>query len=56
MVIDEIETWLIELGSCVGLCNCKTDGIRKTLAEGTSRYFDAGCILSFGVTGCDTIY
>ena len=56
MVIDELEAWLIELGSCVSLCNCKTDGIRKTLTEGTRSDFDTGCILSFGVTGCDAIY
>ena len=56
MVINDLEAWLIELGSCVSLCNRKTDGVRKTLTEGTSSNLDTGCILSFGVTRCDAIY
>lgn len=55
VVIDELKSWLIELGSGMGLCDCKTDGIGKTLAEGASSNFDTGCILSFGVTRCDAI-
>lgn len=56
MVVDQLEARLVELGSCVGLCNRKTDGVCKTLAEGTSSYFYARCILSFGMTGCDAVY
>ena len=56
MIIDDVEAWLIELGSCVSLCNRKTDGVRKTLTEGTSSNFDTGCILSFRVTRRDAIY
>lgn len=56
MIIDQLKAWLVELGSCVGLCNCKTDGICKTLTEGTSSNLDTRCILSFGVTGCNAIY
>lgn len=56
MVIDELEAWLVELCSCMGLCNRKTDGVCKTLTEGTSSNFDAGCILSFGMARCNTVY
>ena len=56
MVIDQIEAWLVELGSCVGLCNRKTDSVCKTLTEWTSSDFDTGCILSFGVTRRNAIY
>ena len=56
MVVDELEARLVELGSRVGLCNCETDGVCKTLTEGTSGNLDTGCILSFGVTWCDAIY
>ena len=56
MVIDQFEAWLVELGSCVGLCDRKTNGVCKTLTEGASSNFDTRCILSFGVTRGDTIY
>ena len=55
MVIDQLETWLVEHGSCVGLCNGKTDGVCKALTKGTSSDFDTRCILSFGMTGGDAI-
>ena len=32
MVIDQLEAWLVELGSRVGLCNGKAYGVCKTLA------------------------
>ena len=56
MVINQLKAWLVELGSCVGLCNCKTDGVCKTLTEGTSSDFDTRCILGFGVTRGDAVY
>ena len=56
MVVDELEAWFVELGSCMCLGNCKTNGVCKTLTEGSSSNFDTGCILSFGVTRCDAIY
>lgn len=56
MVIDQLKAWLVELGGCVRLCNCKTDGVCKTLTEGTSSNFDTRCILSFGVTRGDAVY
>lgn len=56
MVIDQLKAWLVELGSCVGLCNCKTNSVCKPLTEGTSCNFDTRCILSLGVARGDAIY
>ena len=31
MIVDQLEAWLVELGSCMGLCNGKADGVCKPL-------------------------
>ncbi len=56
MVINQLKAWLVEFGSCVGLCNCKTDGVCKTLTEGTRSDFDTRRILTFGMARSDAVY
>lgn len=55
MVVDHFETGLVELGSCVNLCNGKTNCVRKSLAEGASSDLDAICVMSLGVTRSDAV-
>lgn len=55
MVIDQLETWLIENGSCMGLGHCKTNGIRESLAEWASSDLDARGILTFWMAGGDAV-
>lgn len=56
MVVDQLKAWLVEFGSCVGLRNCKTNSVCKTLTERTSGNFDTRRILSFRVARGDAIY
>jgi hypothetical protein len=55
MVVDQVETWLVEYSTGVSLGDRETDGIGEALTEGTGGYFDARCVVGFGVTGCDGI-
>ena len=51
VVVDKIETWLVEDGSSVGLSNSHTDGVGETLTKRTSGDLNTGGVVSFGVTG-----
>lgn len=55
VIVNQVEAWLVEVGSGVSLRNGKTNGISKTLPEGTSGDFDAGSVMEFGVTRCLTV-
>ena len=55
VIIDEVESILIELGSRVSLGNCKADGICETLAKRTSSHLNARSILSFRMAGRDAV-
>jgi hypothetical protein len=55
-MVDEVETRLVELASCVVLCDCETDGVGETLAEGTSGDLNTISVVSFWVTRGKTVY
>lgn len=55
VVGEEIEAWLVKLGSSVCLGNGKTDGIGETLAEWTSRDFNARSVTRFWMAGSDAV-
>lgn len=55
VVIDKLETRLVELGSSVSLGYGKTNSIGETLAKRTSGDFDTRRILSFWMSRSDTV-
>jgi hypothetical protein len=55
-MVDDIETRLVELASCVVLRDCETDSIGETLAEGTSGDLNTVSVVGFWVTRCKTVY
>jgi hypothetical protein len=55
VVVNKLESGLVELGSSVLLGNGKTNGVSKTLAERTSGDLNAGGIVGFRVTGGDAV-
>lgn len=55
MVIDQIETRLVELSSGVGLRNGQANGVSETLTKRSSSDFNSRCILSFWVPGGDAV-
>jgi hypothetical protein len=55
VVVDQVETGLVEDGRGMRLRNSETDSIGETLAKRTSGDFNTGGIVSLGVTGCDAV-
>lgn len=55
VVVDQIESRLIEIGSSLCLSYSQTHGIRKTLAEWTSSDLDTWSILAFWVAWCNAV-
>jgi hypothetical protein len=55
MVVDQLEVGLVEDGRGVLLSNGETDGVGETLAERASGDLDTGCVVGFGVAGCDAV-
>ena len=49
VVIDQFISGFVEFGSCMSLCNGKTNGIGKTLTKWPGGNFDSRSILSFWV-------
>jgi hypothetical protein len=56
VVVDEIETRLVEAGSGVSLGNGKTDSVGNTLAEGASGDLNARGVVSLGVAGGPAVH
>jgi len=55
MIVDKLETRLVELGSSVSLGNGKANSIGEALTKRPSGHFDTRCILSFWMSGGDTV-
>ena len=55
VVVDEVESGLVEDGCGMRLRNSKTDGIGETLAERASCDLNTGGVVSFGVTRSDAV-
>lgn len=55
VVVDKVETRLVEDSAGVGLSDSKTDGVGETLTERTSGNLNTGGIVSLGVTGSDAV-
>lgn len=51
VVVEELETGLVEAGGEVSLSHGKTDGIGETLSKRTSGDLNTGSVVSLGVTG-----
>jgi hypothetical protein len=51
VVVEELETGLVEAGGEVSLSHGKTDGIGETLSKRTSGDLNTGGVVSLGVTG-----
>ena len=51
VVVDQLESWLVEHASGVCLGNSKTNSIGEALSERSSRHFDAGRIVRLRVAG-----
>jgi hypothetical protein len=56
IIVDQLESRLVEFGGSVVLGNGKTHGIRKTLAKRASCNFNSIGIVSFRVTWGDAVY
>lgn len=55
VVGEEVETWLVELGSSVHLSNGETDGVGEALTKRTSRHFNARSVVSFGMARSNAV-
>jgi hypothetical protein len=55
VVVNKLESGLVELSSSVLLGNGKTNSVSKTLAERASGDLNAGGIVGFRVTGGDAV-
>lgn len=55
VVVNEVESRLVEDGCGMRLRNSKTDGIGETLAKRASCDLDTGGVVSFGVAGSDAV-
>lgn len=55
VIVDKLETRLVEFGSSVSLGNGKANSIGKTLTKRTRGHFDTRCILSFWMSRGDTV-
>lgn len=55
MVINKFEPRLVEFGSGVSLRNGKADSIGESLTKRASGDLDTWCVLSFGMTGSNTV-
>lgn len=51
----KVEAGLVEDSSRMGLCDCQTDSIGKSLTQRASRDFDTIRILSLGMARRDTV-
>jgi hypothetical protein len=55
VVVDQLETGLVEDGGSVPLGNGETDGIGETLAQRTGGDLNTGRVMGLGVTGSDAV-
>jgi hypothetical protein len=55
VVVDELESRLVEFGGSVMLSNCKTNSIRKTLTKRSCGDLNTRSIMCFWVTRCDAV-
>lgn len=55
VVVDQLETGLVEDGRSMRLRNSKTDGIGETLTERASGDFNSRGVMRFGVAGGDAV-
>ena len=55
VVIDEVETGLVESGSSLCLCDGKTNSVADTLAKRSSGDFDAGGVVGLGMAGGNAV-
>jgi hypothetical protein len=51
VVVNKLETVLVEDGASVSLGNSQTNSVGDTLAKRTSSDFDSGGVVSLGVAG-----
>jgi hypothetical protein len=56
VVVKQVVTGLVELGSGVCLGDGETDRIGKALAKRTGGDFDTGSVMGLRVTRCDAVY
>ena len=55
VVVDQVETGLVEDGGSVSLGDGETDGVTETLTERTGGDLDTGGVVGLGVTGGDAV-
>ena len=55
VIVDELETGLVENSSGMSLSNGKTNGIREPLTKRSSSHLDTWRVRDFGVSGSDAI-
>jgi hypothetical protein len=55
VIVDEVETGLVEQSTGMSLSNSKTNGIGKTLPKWTSCDLNAGSIVRFRMTRSDAV-
>jgi len=55
VVVDQLESGLVEDGGSVALSDGKTDSVGETLSKRTGGDFNTGSVVLFRVTGCDAV-
>ena len=55
VVVDQVETWLVEDSTSVSLGNGQTDGVSEALTKRSGGNLDTRGIVSLGVTGGDGV-
>lgn len=56
VVVDQVETWLVEDSSGVFLRNSQANGVRETLSQRSGGDLNTGSVVRLGVTRSDTVH